>query len=99
MLLVSKTSLPTKFDMPSSPDHYTKIACKERIQEAIIEEAETDPYKAIRPRQQRFQPSISMHTWEAHISRITCAKGRGDTCNPNAYRGIALESNALKLLT
>jgi hypothetical protein len=26
-------------------------------------------------------------------------KGRGDTCNPNAYRGIALKSNALKLLT
>jgi len=26
-------------------------------------------------------------------------KGRGDTCNPNAYGGIALESNALKLLT
>jgi len=26
-------------------------------------------------------------------------KGRGDTCNPNAYRGIALESNALKPLT
>ena len=26
-------------------------------------------------------------------------KGRGDTCNLNAYRGIALESNALKLLT
>ena len=46
----------------------------ERIQEAIIEEAETDPYKAIRHRQQRFQPSISMDTWEAHIIRITCAK-------------------------
>jgi hypothetical protein len=26
-------------------------------------------------------------------------KGRGDTCNHNDYRGIALESNALKLLT
>ena len=26
-------------------------------------------------------------------------KGRGDTFNPNAYRGIALESNALKPLT
>jgi hypothetical protein len=25
-------------------------------------------------------------------------KVRGDTCNPNAYRGIALKSNALKLL-
>jgi len=24
-------------------------------------------------------------------------KGRGDTCYLNAYRGIALESNALKL--
>jgi hypothetical protein len=155
----------------------------EKMQEAIIEEAETEPYKAIRPRQQRFQPSISMDTWETHISRITCAKesrpktrppdktellvritekevikatkeagrnrtpgpdgirnehikeamtlllptwtallnnclelgqiptewkkstikliykGRGDTCNPNTYRGIALESNALKLLT
>jgi hypothetical protein len=155
----------------------------ERMQEAIIEEAESDPYKVIRPRQQRFQPSISMDTWEAHISRITYAKesrpmirppdktellvrvteeavikatkeagrnrapgpdrirnehiketmtlllptwtallnkclelgqipsewkksiikliykGQGDTCNPNAYRGIALKSNALKLLT
>jgi hypothetical protein len=26
-------------------------------------------------------------------------KGKGDTCNPNAYTGIALESNALKYLT
>ena len=46
----------------------------ERKQEAIIEEAETDPYKAIRSRQQRFQPSVSIDTWVAHISRITCAK-------------------------
>jgi hypothetical protein len=54
----------------------------ERIQEAIIEEAETDPYKAICPRQQRFQPSISMDTWEAHISRITCAKESRPTIRP-----------------
>jgi hypothetical protein len=155
----------------------------EKAQEAITEEAEIDLYKSIRSRQQIFQPSISMDTWEAHVSRITCAKesrqsirlsdkteslvrineegviwatqeagrnrapgpdgirnehiketmtlllptwtallnkclelgqipskwkkstikliykGKRDTCNPNTYTGIALESNTLKLLT
>jgi hypothetical protein len=56
----------------------------EIMQKAIIEEAETDPYKAIHPRQQMFQPNISMDTWETHISRITCAKeSRPKTRLPN----------------
>ena len=52
------------------------------MQEAIFEEAETNPYKAIRPRQQSFQPSISMDTWVAHVSRITCAKELRPTIRP-----------------
>jgi hypothetical protein len=43
---------------------------------------QTNPYKAIHPRQQRFQPSISMDTWEAHISRITCAKKSRPSIRP-----------------
>jgi len=36
--------------------------------------------------------------WKKSTIKLIYKKG-GDTCNPNAYRGIALESNVLKLLT
>ena len=155
----------------------------EEEQRRMVEEAEEDPYRALRPKRQKIQPNIPMETWKDHIREVICSKetrpepkipripqadeifttdeirraiqkmrnnrtpgpdgirnehikqtieeylaiwasllnkcmeignipddwrkskikllykGKGDTSNPNAYRGIALEPATLKLLT
>jgi len=53
----------------------------ERIQEAIIEGRDR-PLQSDMPPSTKFQPSISTDTWEAHISRITCAKGLRPSIRP-----------------
>lgn len=44
----------------------------EREHQKLIEDIEKDPYRAIRPREKKFQSLIPMETWKIHIQQVLC---------------------------